>query len=694
VDITARKQQEDEREFFYRLAHDLARAADIKMIAKHLFAWAKGLLGADCGWLQSADAEGMVLNGVAAYGIDVAAFLQDTIDLRHESVPNALALQTKQPVVVMDLAQSTLVSERSRKKYPLLRSVWIVPLINGEQVMGTLTVGYTRPREAFPAELHLLQLLGDQAALAIGRVRLTEEMQRSEKRFRALIEQSTDAIALLAADGTLLYVSPSGSRMFGRSWGENVGRNALELIHPADLPSITNRFSQILQEPAIPITAEFRYQHQDGSWRWIEAMGQNLLAEPSVEAIVVNYRDVTEHKRAERVLQESEQRYRIISEMISDYAYAVSIEPDYTYTIEWFTETFTRVTGFTLEKGPHSPDTWRPFVHPDDMPIARQRLQKLMSGQTDVSEIRIITKSGETRWIREYGRPVWDEAQGRTTHLYVVGHDITERKQAEEEKQKLQEQLFQARKMEALGTLAGGVAHDFNNILSAIMGFTELATDEVPEGTVARRNLEEVLKASRRAKVLVQQILTFSRPSQPKSEPIQPHPIVEEVLTFLRASLPKTIEIHHDIARTVGPVAISASQLQQVLMNLCVNAIEALGEKGGVLEVHLERVKMENDFAHPQRNLSSSPYLSLTVRDTGCGMTPEVLERIFEPFFTTRPVGKGNGLGLAIVHGIVTGHGGAITVESTLGRGTTFHVYLPVSESPVTSENIVRRFSF
>src|SRR5262245_5396126 len=138
------------------------------------------------------------------------------------------------------------------------------------------------------------------------------------------------------------------------------------------------------------------------------------------------------------------------------------------------------------------------------------------------------------------------------------------------------------------GTLASKVAHDFNNILSAIMDFTEIATDEVPEGTVARRNLEKVLKASRRAKVLVQQILTFSRPSQPKNEPIQLHPTIEEVLMFLRASLPPTIEIHHHLDKAAGPVAISASQLQQVLTNLCVNAIEALGEKGGVLDVRSE----------------------------------------------------------------------------------------------------------
>src|SRR5262245_611771 len=388
-------------------------------------------------------------------------------------------------------------------------------------------------------------------------------------------------------------------------------------------------------------------------------------------------------------LRQSEERYRQLFESANDAIVSLTLDGIIT-TVNRGVEV---LLSWSREEqiGRH----YREFLTPSSVVFTEERAQRIQAGEkvSSIFEIELLRKDGSVVPVEARSRFIRDR-QGKPIGVLASYRDITARKQAEAEKQELQEQLFQARKMEALGTLAGGVAHDFNNILSAIMGFTELATDEVPEGTVARRNLEEVLKASRRAKVLVQQILTFSRPSQPKSEPIQPHPIVEEVLTFLRASLPKTIEIHHDIARTVGPVAISASQLQQVLMNLCVNAIEALGEKGGVLEVHLERVKMENDFAHPQRNLSSSPYLSLTVRDTGCGMTPEVLERIFEPFFTTRPVGKGNGLGLAIVHEIVTGHGGAITVESTLGRGTTFHVYLPVSESPVTSENIVRRFSF
>jgi PAS domain S-box-containing protein len=495
----------------------------------------------------------------------------------------------------------------------------------------------------------------------------------------------------------------------------------------------------------------------------------------------------------------------VVSELISDYAYAARIGADNTYTVEWFTETFTRVTGFTFDKEPYAPNRWR-IVHPDDLPIVRERRRRLMTGQIDVSEFRIIRKDRAVRWIREYGRPIWDEEQSRVVRIYfagrditdrkqaeealreseqryrglvesqqdlivrvdpqgrftfvndayckkfakrreellgssfvplvheddqaatlealkkleappyrvsleqraltadgwrwiawedyairdehgktleiqAVGHDITDRKQAEAEKQQLQEQLFQARKLEALGTLAGGVAHDFNNILSAIMGFTELAGDDVAPGTVAHRNLQEVLKASRRAKALVQQILTFSQPvGRRQTDPVQLGPIIEEVLTFLRASIPQTIELRQHLDEAAGSVAIIPGQLRQVLSNLCHNAVQALNETGGVLEVRLEQIKVGNDLSHLHNSLHSGPHLRLTVRDTGCGMSPEIQGRIFEPFFTTRPVGEGNGLGLAIVHGIVTGHGGAVTVDSAVGRGTTFQVYLPVTE--------------
>jgi nitrogen-specific signal transduction histidine kinase/ActR/RegA family two-component response regulator len=256
--------------------------------------------------------------------------------------------------------------------------------------------------------------------------------------------------------------------------------------------------------------------------------------------------------------------------------------------------------------------------------------------------------------------------------------DITERK-------RLETQLRQAHKMQAIGTLAGGIAHDFNNILTAILGYTELAMEERKQDRVLREYLQGVLTAGHRAKDLVQQILAFSRQTEPVRTPIQAHLLIREVLGLLRAVLPSTITIQPVIATYAGAVLADPTQIQQVVLNLCMNAAHAMRESDGVIEVRLEPVDLPTDHTTVTAVLRAGPYVRLIVRDTGHGMAPEILERIFEPFFTTKQMGEGTGMGLAVVHGIVTSHGGGITVESTPGQGTTFAVYLPRLVAPTTS---------
>ncbi|RMF92264.1 MAG: response regulator, partial [Nitrospinota bacterium] len=237
-------------------------------------------------------------------------------------------------------------------------------------------------------------------------------------------------------------------------------------------------------------------------------------------------------------------------------------------------------------------------------------------------------------------------------------------------------QLRQAQKMEAIGTLAGGIAHDFNNILTAILGYTELTLRNMPEESEAYQNLQEVLAAGKRAKELVQQILTFSRQHEQRYQPVQLRQVVQEVLRLVRATLPSTIEIRQYLD-TPGTVLADPGQIHQVLLNLCSNAEYAMRERGGILEVRLEKTQITPEFAAAHPPLHPGPYLQLSICDTGCGMEPAILDRIFDPFFTTKGVGEGTGMGLAIVHGIVTSHGGAITVESLPGQGTTFTLYFP-----------------
>ena len=222
----------------------------------------------------------------------------------------------------------------------------------------------------------------------------------------------------------------------------------------------------------------------------------------------------------------------------------------------------------------------------------------------------------------------------------------------------------------------GGIAHEFNNVLASIIGFTELTVDDVPPESRAWHNLQKVLQAGLRAKQVVQQLMAFSRQSPPVREPVQLDQIIREALTFLRASLPSTITLQYHRKPDGGPVLADPIQMHQVMMHLGANAADAMREKGGRLEVRLDTVQVPAETADTPY-LSPGAYVRLRVQDTGCGIPPEVQERIFEPFFTTKDVGEGTGLGLATVHGIILGHGGIITVSSQHGCGTTFTIYLP-----------------
>lgn len=269
---------------------------------------------------------------------------------------------------------------------------------------------------------------------------------------------------------------------------------------------------------------------------------------------------------------------------------------------------------------------------------------------------------------------------GHMVRAWGVQREITEQKLAETMQAKLEAQLRQAQKMEAIGTLAGGIAHDFNNILGAIIGYTELATLDLPETQPAQAHLAEVLRAGNRAKELVRQILAFSRHEEHERKPIQLQSVLDEALKLLRATLPSTIEIRRQIDPQAPPILGDPTQIHQVMMNLGTNASHAMNERGGILEVSLATFDVDSDFAQTHADLRAGRYLRLMISDTGLGMDRDTLERVFEPFFTTKPPGAGTGLGLAVVHGVVKRHDGAISVYSEPGKGTTFNLYFPVHE--------------
>lgn len=268
--------------------------------------------------------------------------------------------------------------------------------------------------------------------------------------------------------------------------------------------------------------------------------------------------------------------------------------------------------------------------------------------------------------------------------LVVIYSDETLRKQTEIDKENLQMRLRQSQKMLAIGTLAGGIAHDFNNLLFPIIGYTEMSMDSLSDNPKVKSNLEQVLKASLRAKDLVQQILTFSRQGEQEFRPLALQTVIKEALKLLQATMPVSIEIQANLDRDCKPINGDPTQIHQVIINLASNAKDAMAEKGGILRINLEQMNLGTNDIPGYPGITPGTYLKLTIADTGHGMSRKVLERLFEPYFTTKEVGKGTGLGLSLVHGIVKGHKGYITVTSELGQGTTFTIYFPVLCGPVS----------
>ena len=376
--------------------------------------------------------------------------------------------------------------------------------------------------------------------------------------------------------------------------------------------------------------------------------------------------EVEDRRRAELAARESEQRFRCLSENSPEIIYTLEYDGAFSYV----NPAWGKVLG-------HEPaevigQYFINFVKKKETRKYVRLFKNIRDHKETITNATgtLIHKDKSSRLFNLSGAPNLDTT-GQVTGMVGLLKDITEQ-------QRLQSQLIQAQKMEALGTLAGGVAHDFNNILSAIIGYSELALLHATDGLQVNNNLQEVLRASHRAKDLVKQILSFSRKSKEKLKPADVTPIVKEALKLLRASLPSTIEIREHIDSEVAIIEADLTQVHQLIMNLCTNAASAMDEEVGLIKVRLKNADLKALSSTTNSNIDPGPYLKLSVSDTGHGMPPEVLEKIFDPYFTTKEKGKGTGLGLAVVHGIVERHRGHITVESIPAKGTTFSVYFPI----------------
>jgi PAS domain S-box-containing protein len=474
-----------------------------------------------------------------------------------------------------------------------------------------------------------------------------------------------DAVIATDAAGRLTFTNATAQSLLRWPAAEMVGQPleaVFRIINEYSRAPVESPVAKILREGTVVGLANHTILlARDGTEIPIDDSGAPIR-DPAgtIRGTVLIFRDITERRRAEAT-------ERLLASIVASSEDAI-ISKDLQGVITSWNKGAERIFGYTAAEAIGQPITL--IAAPESMEEMPQILERITQGER-VDHYTTVrqTKGGQVVQVSLTVSPIHDSG-GRIIGASKIARNITELR-------RLEEQLRQAQKMEALGTLAGGIAHDFNNILAAITGYAELLQDEIPTASPAGAWLQRVLTASLRAKALVQQILTFSRSTQAAQTPVSLAGVLRETLPFLRALLPSTVAMEDQLTPEATLVLADATQLQQVIMNLGANAGDAMGDTGGRLEIHLEVVEVDAAFAATHPPLHAGPYVRLTVRDSGPGMPPDVLTRIYEPFFTTKEVGHGTGLGLAVVHGIVANHHGSILVESTLGQGTTFTIYLP-----------------
>ncbi len=516
-------------------------------------------------------------------------------------------------------------------------------------------------------------------ATPLGRRRSDRELRDSEEHFRLLFDQAPTGMAIHDLAGRYRRVNRAFCQTVGRRAEELLATRFQDITHPDDRAAGEALDRRLLAEGLPFAELEKRYLRPDGAV--VHALLRvAVLRDPGGQPpqLIAQVVDITERKQAE-LLQQSERRFRRLVENLP--RGAAYIEGESIFVNKAAEE----ITGYSRHQITTLDQWFRALYGEEHRTIRRQYERDREAGFPTSRTVHIRRRDGRLRQV-EFAAYEDDQCQ-----IWVL-HDVTDRRRAQEALRRSEAQLRQAQKMEAIGTLAGGVAHDFNNILTAITGYTHLALAKVAADSRAGYNLRQVLTAGKRARDLVSQILTFGRRGEGERGPVSLEEIVREASTLLRATLPAGIVIEHDLRTAASALPTDtihgdATQIQQVLMNLGTNAGHAMRETGGTLSVSLEETAVTPQIAvcHPALR-AGRRYLRLVVRDTGDGIPAGVKERIFEPFFTTKKIGEGTGLGLAVVHGIVADHGGAIAVESAEGQGTSFEIFLPRVDAAATPQ--------
>ncbi len=496
-------------------------------------------------------------------------------------------------------------------------------------------------------------------------------LRASEGRYRTLFEHAPDGILIADARGQYLDANPSICRMLGYTREQLIGRSAADIVVPDELPHIEPALDAIALRG--PYQREWKFRRLDGS-----VFDADVFATQMPDGnVLAMLRDITDRNLATEAVRTAEERMRFALESAG-----VGIwDADYRTGVVRWSEILEAQYGLAPGTFPGTFDAATSYIHPDDREKAQDAFAAANTDGGDfAADFRIVRPDGSVRWMTGAGR-IHLGADGRPSRGVGISIDVTAR-------QTLEAQFQQAQKMEAVGRLAGGVAHDFNNLLTAILGYCELLLDELRPEDPIRSEITEIHKAGSRAAELTRQLLAFSR-----KQIIEPTTLdMNQVVRGLESMLQRLIseEVTVKVALGDGPLRFTADrgQVEQIIVNLAVNARDAM-PRGGTLTIETALVALDELYASTHFNVTPGTYVALTMTDTGTGMTPEVQAHLFEPFFTTKEQGKGTGLGLATVHGVVTRSGGSVGVYSEVGRGTSFKVYFPQASAAVAADAAV-----
>jgi two-component system cell cycle sensor histidine kinase/response regulator CckA len=486
---------------------------------------------------------------------------------------------------------------------------------------------------------------------AIDRSHYFDQLRRSEERFRALVENLSDGITMLARDATVLYASPSTSRIVGYSAKELVGRSLFDFVHPEDVAQAMRLFSESLARPGVPVVSEYRYRTLDGSWRHLEAVTVSRLEQPSVRSVIATIRDISARKESEKDLVERERQFRALFDSALDAMVLVGDDRKFLdanpAACLLFSTSRERLLTQMIDR-----------FCPPEFAVAERWTEFIEAGEFK-GDLTLRVDETSSRDIELSARA--HVLPGR--HLLVF-RDMTERNE-------LESRLRQAVKMEAVGRLAGGIAHDFNNLLTAILGSCELLGLELRSMPTAAEDLDEIRGAAMRAGALTRQLLAFSRRQVLSPKVLNLSSEVESLRRILSRLIGEDIDLTTRLDPDIGQIQADPSQLEQILLNLVINSRDAMPE-GGTLVIETANTEPPDEWKNPPDRC-----VMLLVRDSGHGMDESVRAHIFEPFFTTKEIGKGTGLGLATVYGIVKQSGGFVTVETAPRQGATFRIFFP-----------------